>query len=98
MGKRNEDLYEIVSCSHSCDLEVFKIRGVDAMGDKNWFFDQSDVGDSSESDGACVDMQGFPMPATFEMMKSYNITEDEFNIIAQACANAVSFGNCNACD
>jgi len=78
-----------------CSLEVFTIDGVQPNEDD--FFFQDDVGRDRAEDYCCGNMQGTPMKATDDKLKKYNLTVDEFNLVAEAVAEEVSWGSCGWC-
>ena len=78
-----------------CALSIFVING--KMGDKEDFGEQGDESPETAEDYACGDMQFVRVPATQEVLKKYDISEDEYNEIATKLEEELSFGSCGWC-
>lgn len=97
MKKRDikNDLFHLRNDGWSCSPNLFIVKGIKAS--------KSDFGEAGDRDPAnakpwsCADMHFTPKPATQEVLDKYGITVDEYNEIAQALEDALSFGCCGLC-
>lgn len=78
-----------------CSLKTFTIDGKRVNEDD--FFTQDDHGRDYAEEYACGNMVGTPVKPTIKVLKKYKLTEEEFDVVSEAAADLVSFGNCGWC-
>ncbi len=78
-----------------CALEKFVVNGVEAS--ENEFVTQGDEGSDYAEDYACGNMQASPIVPEQKTLDKYEITLDEFKVIAEDVAEKLSFGCCGWC-
>jgi hypothetical protein len=78
-----------------CSLKTFTIDGKRVNEDD--FFTQDDHFGHDREDYACGNMVGTPVKPTIKVLKKYKLTEEEFDVVSEAAADLVSFGNCGWC-
>ena len=78
-----------------CATSEFIINGIRA--DSNDFGSQGDEDSENAQDYGCGDMTFTPLSPSNEIMSKYNITELEFNDIAEKLKEGLSFGQCGWC-
>ena len=88
--------YIIESCSSYCGLEKFSINGIQA--NYSDFGSKKDIDRSNAEPYGCGDMRFIPnlYPKT-EVLKKYNITKDEYDLICMKLERELSFGHCGWC-
>ena len=89
------DVFHLVNDGWYCAPSLFTVKGIKAS--------ESDFGETGDRDPAnaekwsCADMHFTPKLATQEVLDKYGITVDEYNEIAQALEDVLSFGHCGLC-
>ena len=78
-----------------CSTDKFVINGKDADSDD--FVHQENVGDTLECGYGCTDMKAVPIMPTQKVMDKYNITLDEYTVIANDLETKLSLGECGWC-
>lgn len=78
-----------------CELSEFEINKIEA--EKEDFVDQYDHSPETAEEYGCGDMQADIIPSTKEVLEKYNITENEYQVIAKDIAEKLSFGSCGWC-
>ena len=86
---------EIESYEALCGLRLFKINEIEA--DEYAFVEKSDHNPSEAEDYGCGNMQAEIIASTKEILDKYNITEKEFQEIAEKVSEELSFGQCDWC-
>ena len=87
---------KIKAYSSLCELEYFEINGQEDA-DYGDFVDKYDHDEMNADDYACGDMRCDIKDCTPEVLKKYNIAEDEYLEIAEKVDEALSFGCCGWC-
>lgn len=83
---------EFYSCL--CETSVFNINGIKAShSDFGYRYDM----DSGNSEDGCGDMKFIGNPSTLNILKKYNITEEEYGEIILKLQKGLSFGSCGWC-
>lgn len=95
-GKNSEWHIEPFSCLCSLDSDKSYINDVMYI-DEDDFVNKYDHNPEKAEPYACADMRADIIPATSEVLLKYKISLDEYHIIANEIATAVSFGNCGWC-
>ena len=86
----------ILTFGHAlCYTPEFSINGVDA--DCEDFGEKYDRSPETAEDYACGNMQFTRIPPTTEVLARYNITEKEYDEIAEKLEAGLSFGSCGWC-
>jgi hypothetical protein len=85
--------YEIEALNSFCSLDTFTINGIEA--DEDYFVYGSDEGDREEY--GCGNRVARVIKPNQYVLKAYKITEEEFYVIANEIAEALSFGQCSWC-
>ena len=78
-----------------CELEVFTINGITA--NYRDFGNTFDHNEKARKPYGCGDMQFEPKLPTSNVLKHYNITVDEYNIICMELKNKLYVGKCGWC-
>lgn len=86
-----------------CSLSLFVINGKEAEAED--FVDKYDHSPEEAYDYSpeeaknygCGDMRAEPLPVNQKILIKYDITEEEYFIIANDIAEKLSFGNCEWC-
>ncbi len=86
---------EIKVFSALCHLEIFTVNGITA--DEDDFVEKHDRSFDEAEEHACGDMQANVIKSTKEVLKKYQITEDEYQNIGEEVADLLSFGFCGWC-
>ena len=89
------ELFHLVVSRWLCHPETFTVKGIKA--DPDDFGDQEDRDYQNAEPWSCADMHFTPKPATQEILAKYSIDVDQYNEIASALENALSFGCCGLC-
>lgn len=88
--------YTAEVCSSFCSLEKFIVNGIEAI--ESDFVVKNDEGGYRDCDCHCGDMQAHVTIPYSDILGKYNITVEEFNVIAEDIAGKLSFGACGLCD
>lgn len=80
--------------SSLCEMEEFKINGVDASYED--FGEKRDTSREHE-DYCCGNMKFTPKLVTQEILDKYSINVNEYNIICEELEDKLSFGSCGSC-
>lgn len=78
-----------------CSLSKFKINSIDA--EESDFVYKYDHDSENAEDYGCGDMSADIQPCSQEILKKYQITETEYNEVAEKVSELVSFGCCGWC-
>lgn len=89
--------YTLEKFDSVCALRIFKINNIDAnASDFCRQFDYSPhLNEKSEGCGNRVALIKKPKS---EILKKYNITKEQYEIIAKHVSKELSFGKCNLCN
>ena len=87
--------YKIEACEYICGLKHFVINGVEA--DKSDFVEQYDDEPGMAPEYGCGNMRAHILSPTEQVLKKYNINENEYMEIAEKIAELISFGYCSLC-
>lgn len=85
---------EIKCYSALCELEKFKINGIEA--DHKDFGTKMDTSPALAEPYCCYNMQFIPKLATQEVLDKYKINVEEYNQICKEL-DCLSFGYCHWC-
>ena len=94
---KETDLYDIKVSKWSCWCPVFTIKGQNADAEDFGDWDDIDRHCEDKPDHGCGNMTFTPKPATQKVLDKYGITVDEYNEIASALEDGLSFGRCGLC-
>ena len=94
IGDREMKL-ELTSMGSYCATETFVINDVQAYSSD--FGSQTDEDPGNAADYCCADMTFTPTKPTDEVLKKYDISVPEYNLIAELLAEMLSFGSCESC-
>jgi len=78
-----------------CATSEFKINGIDADSDD--FGDHYDASPETAEDYGCGDKVFEPKEPTPETLAKYGINGPEYELVANALRDGLSFGNCGWC-
>lgn len=78
-----------------CETSEFKINGIDA--DSGDFGDHYDASPETAEDYGCGDKVFKPKEPTPETLAKYGINGPEYELVANALRDGLSFGNCGLC-
>ena len=78
-----------------CHLIIFEINGIKA--DAEEFVNKYDAAPEDGEEYGCGDMIADVIPASTDVLRKYDITEDEYYEIAKKVSTELSFGCCNWC-
>lgn len=87
--------FELKVYGSLCATSVFKINGIDASSSD--FGDQEDQNREEAEDYACGNMKFTRSIPTQKVLEKYNITKEQFNLIADELEQKLSFGRCGWC-
>jgi len=87
--------FKVESYGALCSLATFTINGKEAEEEE--FVDKYDHDPDQAEPYGCGDMAADVIASTKEVLEKYNITEKEYQEIATAVAEEVSFGACGWC-
>ena len=78
-----------------CGFEVFEINGIEA--EQEDFVDKRDRSPETAVDRACGNMQAEILPVNQHVLDRYEITEEDYFLIAGKVSKLLSFGACDRC-
>lgn len=78
-----------------CSTEIFKINNVTAHTDD--FGERYDRDSQNAETYSCGNMQFIRIVPKREVLKKYNITEAEYEHVAEQLESGLSFGECGWC-
>lgn len=78
-----------------CKLETFTINGKEAESEDFGFTIDPFEGDKEP--GSCIDMHFESIPPKPEVLKCYNITTDEYDVICKKLEEKLCVGECIWC-
>jgi len=87
--------YKATAYNALCSLREFIVNGINA--DESDFVDKYDHDLDIAEDYDCGNMQADVIPPTDVVLEKYNITVNEYYIIANDISKKLSFGCCGWC-
>ena len=94
-GETITSLYKAVVFDALCGMEEFVVNGVEA--DAEDFVDKYDHSPETAEPYGCGNMRADVKVPTSEVLRKYNITIGEYQIIAADISDKLSFGRCGWC-
>lgn len=87
--------YEIKIYSALCTTKVFTVNEI--LADSLDFGEQRDISPETAAPYSCGNMKFTKKLPTKEILEKYNISEEEYNKIAEELETKLSFGMCGWC-
>ena len=91
------ELYHIKVAECLCWCEEFTVKGIKADQDDFGELDDREPQSATKYRG-CGDMHFTPKPCTTKVLDKYGITCEEYNDVADALEECLSFGRCGYCN